>query len=58
MRGHRFGRKPKLPSTIAIKNQIRQLVLEDFAKEKAEEAARAEAMRIITGSTKSGGVAS
>jgi hypothetical protein len=58
MRAHRFGRKLKLPSTIAIKNQIRQLALADFAKEKAEQAVRSEGIRIINGSTKSGGVAS
>ena len=30
MHTHRFGRKLKLPSTIAIKHQIRQLMLGDL----------------------------
>jgi hypothetical protein len=44
MRTHRFGRKIKLPATIAIKHQIRKLMFED-AIEKAEAEARAEAVR-------------
>jgi len=44
MRTHRFGRKLKLPSTIAIKHQIRKLMFEDSV-EKAEAGARAEAIR-------------
>jgi hypothetical protein len=44
MRTHRFGRKLKLPSTIAIKHQIRKLMFEDAVK-KAEPGARAEAIR-------------
>ena len=44
MRTHRFGRKVKLPSTIAIKHQIRQMMLDDLVKE-AEAAARAETIR-------------
>ncbi len=32
MRTHRFGRKLKLPSTIAIKHQIRELMFEDSVK--------------------------
>jgi hypothetical protein len=35
MRTHRFGRKIKLPATIAIKHQIRMLMAQDEAK-KAE----------------------
>jgi hypothetical protein len=35
MRTHRFGRKIKLPATIAIKHQIRKLMFEDAVK-KAE----------------------
>jgi hypothetical protein len=35
MHTHRFGRKLKLPSTIAIKHQIRQLMLEDLISELA-----------------------
>jgi hypothetical protein len=41
MRTHRFGRKIKLPSTIAIKHQIRKLMFEDALKQAAV-AARAE----------------
>jgi hypothetical protein len=44
MRTHRFGRKIKLPATIAIKHQIRKLMFEDAVK-KAEAGARAEAIR-------------
>jgi hypothetical protein len=44
MRTHRFGRKIKLPATIAIKHQIRKLMLEGAVKT-AEEGARAEAIR-------------
>jgi hypothetical protein len=44
MRTHRFGRKIELPSTIAIKHQIRKLMFEDAVK-KAEAGARAEAVR-------------
>jgi hypothetical protein len=35
MHTHRFGRKLKLPSTIAIKHEIRKLMFEDSVK-KAE----------------------
>jgi hypothetical protein len=41
MRTHRFGRKIKLPATIAIKHQIRKLMFEDAV----EAGARAEAIR-------------
>ena len=44
MRTHRFGRKIKLPATIAIKHQIRKLMFEDAIK-KVEAAASAEASR-------------
>jgi hypothetical protein len=50
MQTHRFGRKLKLPSTIAIKHQIRKLMLEE-SLEKAEAGAKAEAMRITTRET-------
>ena len=43
MRTHRFGRKLKLPSTIAIKHQIRMLMVEDALKLKNVEAPGAEA---------------
>jgi len=41
---HRFGRKIKLPATIAIKHQIRKLMLEE-AIDRAEAAVRAEEFR-------------
>ena len=44
MRTHRFGRKIKLPATIAIKHQLRKLMFEDAVK-KAEAGASAEATR-------------
>jgi hypothetical protein len=44
MRTHRFGRKIKLPATIAIKHQIGKLMFEDAVK-KADAGARAEAIR-------------
>jgi hypothetical protein len=44
MHTHRFGRKLKLPSTIAIKHEIRKLMFEDSVN-KAEAGARAEATR-------------
>jgi len=33
MHTYRFGKKIKLPSTIAIKHQIRKLMWEDLVKE-------------------------
>jgi hypothetical protein len=44
MHTHRFGRKLKLPSTIAIKHQIKKLMFEELVRE-AEATARAEAIR-------------
>jgi hypothetical protein len=44
MHTYRFGKKIKLPSTIAIKHQIRKLMWEDLVKE-TEVIARAEAIR-------------
>jgi hypothetical protein len=35
MHTHRFGTKIKLPSTIAIKHQMRKLMFEDLVKEAA-----------------------
>ena len=47
MRTHRFGRKLKLPSTIAIKqHQIRRLMFEESVK-KAAARASAEAIRAL-----------
>jgi hypothetical protein len=40
----RFGRKIKLPATIAIKHQVRKLMFEEAVK-KAEAEARAGAIR-------------
>ena len=44
MRTHRFGRKLKLPATIAIKHQIRMRMAQ-YEIKKAEAEARAEAFR-------------
>jgi hypothetical protein len=44
MRTHRFGRKIKLPATIAIKHQIRMRMAQ-YEVEKAEAEARAEVFR-------------
>jgi hypothetical protein len=44
MHTHRFGRKIKLPATIAIKHQIRKLMFEDLVR-KAGAEARAEVFR-------------
>jgi hypothetical protein len=44
MRTHRFGRKIRLPATIAIKHQIRKLMFEDSVKQ-AEAEAGAEVFR-------------
>ena len=44
MRTHRFGQKIKLPSTIAIKHQIRMLMARDEI-ERTEAEARAEVVR-------------
>ena len=38
MRTHHFGRKLKLPSTIAIKHQLRKLMAEDARKKAGAEA--------------------
>ena len=38
MNTHRFGNKIKLPSTIAIKHQLRKLMFEDLVKEAEEPA--------------------
>jgi hypothetical protein len=45
MHTYRSGRKLKLPSTIAIKLQIRKLMFEDSVKAEAGAKARAEAIR-------------
>ena len=44
MQTSRFGRKVKLPATIAIKHQVRQLMFEEAVK-KAEAETQAEAVR-------------
>jgi hypothetical protein len=54
MHTHRFGRKLKLPATIAIKHQIKKMMFDDLAKE-AELIARAEAIRrSLNGETRLG----
>jgi hypothetical protein len=40
MRTQRFGRKLRLPATIAIKHQIKMLMFEDALKKAAEAAAK------------------
>jgi hypothetical protein len=37
MHSHRFGRKIKLPATIAIKHQIRKLMFEEAVKKVEQE---------------------
>ena len=44
MRTHRFGRRIKLPATIAIKHQIRMRMAQ-YEVKKAEAEARAEVLR-------------
>ena len=44
MRTHRFGRKIKLPATIAIKHQIRMRMAQ-YEGKRAELEARAEVLR-------------
>ena len=52
MHTYRFGRKLKLPATIAIKHQLRKLMFEDLVKE-AEVIARAEAIpRLLSEETR------
>ena len=41
MQTHRFGRKIKLPATIAIKHQIKNLMLADALKEAADRQTKA-----------------
>jgi hypothetical protein len=41
MRTHRFGRKIKLPSTIAIRHQIKKSMLEDAVRAEAAEGIKA-----------------
>ena len=38
MQTHRFGRKIKLPATVAIKHQIRMLMVQDIKKAELESA--------------------
>ena len=44
MHTHRFGRKIKLPATIALKHQIREWMFEEVVK-KAETEASSEVIR-------------
>jgi len=41
MHTRRFGKKLKLPSTVAIKHQIKKSMLEDALKEEAAERTKA-----------------
>jgi hypothetical protein len=43
MRTHHFGRKLKLPSTVAIKHQLRKLMAEDARKKAGVETIEAPA---------------
>ena len=49
MHTHRFGMKIKLPSTIAIKHQLRKMMFDDLVKqaENAEKAKKAEKAAVI-----------
>ena len=46
---HRFGMKIKLPSTIAIKHQLRKMMFDDLVKqaEHAEKAEKAEKAAVM-----------
>jgi hypothetical protein len=46
METRRFGRKLKLPSTIAIKHQIKKLMADDALKQEAAERAKATAPQL------------
>ena len=46
MQTRRFGRKIKLPATIAIKHQIRKSMLEDALKQEAAERTKAAAPQL------------
>ena len=46
METRRFGRKIKLPATIAIKHQIRKSMLDELLKQEAAERAKATAPRL------------
>ncbi len=45
MKTHRFGQKIRLPSTIAIKHELRKLMFEDSIKEAEITAETADAVR-------------
>jgi hypothetical protein len=45
MQTNRFGRKVRLPATIAIKHQVRQLMFEEAVRT-AEAETKAEAIRV------------
>jgi len=48
MNTHRFGKKIKLPSTIAIKHQIRKLMWEDFRRSLSEETLREREIKAVS----------
>lgn len=49
MHTHRFGRKIKLPATIAIKHQIRMLMAQDELKKAEQTLALQKAMSALGG---------
>jgi hypothetical protein len=54
MRTHRFGRKVKLPATIAIKHQIRMLMAQDEVKKAEAELIEQSARRAVRDGALSG----
>ena len=51
MRTHRFGRKIKLPATIAIKHQIRVLMAQDEVKKAEAQLIEQSARRAVRDNT-------
>ena len=51
MRTHRFGRKIKLPATIAIKHQIRMLMARDEVKKTKAQLIEQSALRTVRDGT-------
>jgi hypothetical protein len=51
MRTHRFGRKIKLPATIAIKHQIRMLMAQDEVKKTKAQLIEQSARRTVRDGT-------
>jgi hypothetical protein len=55
MRTHRFGRKIKLPATIAIKHQIRMLMALDEVKKTEAQLVEQSARQAVRTTTNSSG---